>query len=222
MRYFVIGLLLAAVVVVSVAGFRGGLSRRPPIELFPDMDRQAKLRPQSVNEFFPDRLSSRPHPAQTVARGQPTAVAGRSVYAFENHPLNTGMAAGTPPGVTNYIEVNPLPVTAALLARGKERYTITCQPCHGAAGDGKGTVTKFGMTIIADLHDVATRKVVQMPDGQLFDTISNGKNLMQGYAATIAPVDRWAIVAYVRALQLSRLAGAEELPADQAAAVLRK
>jgi mono/diheme cytochrome c family protein len=108
-----------------------------------------------------------------------------------------------------------LPITATLLARGQERFNINCSPCHGAAGDGKGITTKFGMAIVADLHDTKPpRRVVQQADGEIFNTLSYGKNLMGGYAANIVVEDRWAIIAYVRALQRSHLASLEDVPAD--------
>lgn len=197
MRYFLAGFALLVVIVVSVAGFRGGLSRQPPLEIFPDMDRQAKIRPQSPNGFFGNGLASRVPVAGTVARGE----------AFGDTPFNTGRITGT----TNFVEVLPTPVTAALLARGQERFTIHCTPCHGGVGDGKGITTKLGMAVIGNLHDA---RIVQMPDGELFNTISNGKNLMQGYGPNIDLADRWAIIAYVRALQLSQLATLDEVPAE--------
>lgn len=218
MRYFLAAFVLVCLAVVSIAGFRGSMSRRPPLELFSDMDRQPKLRPQSANEFFADRFSSRPHPAYTVARAEPILVGADRVYPFEDHPVNTGMVAGTPPGATNFVELNPLPLTAELLARGQRLFTIHCQPCHGAAGDGRGVTAKYGMTVIGNLHDP---RIVRQPDGEIFNTITHGRNLMQGYAASIEPRDRWAVIAYVRALQLSHLASADEVPADQQAA-LRK
>lgn len=201
MRYFVTGFLLLCVLVVGVAGFRGSLSRKPPIEIFPDMDRQPKLRPQTRGSFFPDGLSSQLPVSGTIARGA----------AYEDVPFNTGRE----PGRTNYVEVLPVPVTASLLRRGQERYGIYCAPCHGLAGDGKGITTTLGMTTIADLHDVKMRRLVQAPDGYLFDVISHGKGLMQGYAAQIPIADRWAIVAYVRALQRSRLAVVDDVPEAQ-------
>jgi mono/diheme cytochrome c family protein len=197
MRYFLAGLALLVLVVVSVAGFRGGLSRKPPIEIFPDMDRQAKLRPQTAEGFFADGLSSRKPVAGTIARGQP----------FRDIPLNTGRQ----PGTTNFVDVLPVSVSSELLARGRERYTIHCAPCHGGQGDGKGVTSKLGMAVVGNLHDP---RIVQQPDGEIFATITGGKNLMQGYASNLAIADRWAIVAYVRALQLSRLASLEEVPAE--------
>ena len=212
MRYFLAIFALLALVVVTVAGFRGGLSRRPPLEVFPDMDRQPKLRPQAPNDFFREGLSSRLHPEGAVVRSRPIQVADALVYPFEDHPLNTGKVTGT----TNFVELNPLPITAEFMARGRARFQISCLPCHGALGDGKGITTKFGMTVIGNFHDP---RLVGMTDGEIFNTVSLGKNLMQGYAANIAVEDRWAIIAYVRALQLSQLATADDLPAAQRAAL---
>ena len=201
MRYFILGWLLLVAVIVSIAGFRGGMTRRTPIEVFPDMDRQPKLRPQAGNAFFPDGQSSQSNVLFTIARGS----------AWQDIPVNTGRLTGA----TNFVEVNPVPVTVALMARGEERYQINCAPCHGAQGDGKGITTKYGMTIIANLHDP---RIVRLADGELFHTISNGKNQMLGYAASIDIQDRWAIIAYLRALQLSHLGVIEDVPpAEQAA-----
>ncbi|MCP5523186.1 MAG: cytochrome c [Verrucomicrobiales bacterium] len=205
MRYFLAGVALFALIVVSVAGFRGGLSRKPPIEIFPDMDRQAKLRPQTGEGFFADGLSSRTPVPGTIARGQPHL----------EIPLNTGRE----PGTTNFVEVNPMPITAELLARGRERFTINCAPCHGGQGDGKGVTSKLGMAVVGNLQDP---RIVQQTDGEIFTTITGGKNLMQGYGPNLPIADRWAIVAYVRALQLSRLASLDEVPAELRASLNQK
>ena len=208
MKYVLLVFLLAGVCIGLIAGRRGDMSRRPPIELFPDMDRQPKLRPQAGNEFFGDKLSSQLPVAGTVARGS----------AWQDSPTNTGRLPG--PG-TNWVQTIPIQVSAQLMARGRERFDIHCAPCHGPAGDGKGITTKFGMAIIADLHDVATRKVPQQADGEIFHTISYGKGLMQGYAANVSLDDRWAIVAYVRALQRSRLTLRSELKPDELETALK-
>jgi mono/diheme cytochrome c family protein len=198
--------------VMAIAGKRGSISRNPPIEIFSDMDRQPKLRPQTFAGFFPDHMSSRLPVAGTIARSKPYQVSGgREVYPFEDSPVNTGKI----PGTTNFVETIPLPVTARLMERGQQRFTIYCSPCHGAQGDGKGITSKLGMTVIADLHDGATRKVVQQPDGQIFNTITYGKTLMGAYGGIIPVEDRWAIIAYVRALQRSRLASIQDVPADE-------
>jgi len=202
MRYIFAGFLLCAVAIVSIAGFRGSMSRRPPIELFPDMVRQQKVRPQTESEFFGNGFESREPVPGTVARNSP----------YEDIPLNTGRVTGT----TNFVDLNPLPITAQVMARGRERFQITCLPCHGAQGDGKGVTTKYGMTVIATLHDP---RIVCMTDGEIFNTITNGKNQMQGYGMNVAISDRWAIIAYVRALQLSHLGSTEDVPADHRAAL---
>ena len=203
-RYVFLIIGLSAVAVLLVAGKRGDISRRPPIELFPDMDRQPKLRPQTGVDLFPDGFSSRLPVAGTIARGVP----------YQDTPLNTGFV----PGTTNYVATIPIPVTQQLMARGQERFPINCSPCHGAQGDGKGIATKFGLTVSADLHDALTRKIIQQPDGQIFNTITHGKKPMMGsYAASLTIEDRWAVVAYVRALQRSRLASIDDVPADKRA-----
>ena len=206
MRYFLLVFGVIVITVMVVAGKRGDISRRPPIELFPDMDRQPKLRPQTDNSFFKDGLSSQPHISGTIARGT----------AYQDSPENTGKM----PGTTNWVATIPVPVTDLLLKRGRERYNISCSPCHGEQGDGKGITTKFGMAVIADLHDATTRKLPQQTDGEIFNTIGYGKGLMQGYAANLSIADRWAIVAYVRALQRSHLGTIEDVPAGERASVL--
>jgi mono/diheme cytochrome c family protein len=195
MRYFILALVLLMFVVVSIAGCRGSLSRRPPIELFADMDRQPKLRPQAASQFFANGLSSRLPVPGTIARGTP----------YQDLPIHTGRE----PGTTNFIDFLPVPVTAGLLARGQERYTIHCLMCHGASGDGKGLLTKYQMVGMANFHD---QRLVLMSDGEIFNTITYGKNLMGAYGASVSPQDRWAIIAYVRALQRAHLATIADVP----------
>src|SRR4051794_7440469 len=136
MRYFLVGFLLLSVLVVSVAGFRGTKSRRPPIEVFPDMDRQAKLRPQTLDSFFADGKSSRLPVAGTISRSAPfrlsAAGSNQLAYPFEDVPVNTGRVTGT----TNFIETTPFEITPQFIARGRERFQINCAPCHGPLADG--------------------------------------------------------------------------------------
>jgi mono/diheme cytochrome c family protein len=105
--------------------------------------------------------------------------------------------------------VFPLPLTIALLERGQDRYKIFCSPCHGLQGDGQGMVTLRGMKHPPSYHQERLRNV---PNGYLYDVIANGFGAMNGYSAQLTPPDRWAIVAYVRALQVSRNAHVTELP----------
>jgi len=205
MRIFLLAFLVVVVVVVSLAGCRGSFSRRPPIELFPDMDRQPKLRPQSINAFFADGLSSRKPVAGTVPRTGPVRVGAVEIFPFQDVPYNTGRV----PGTTNFVELLPVPVTGELLARGRERYGIHCAVCHGAAGDGKGITAKYQLVGSANFHDA---RLVTMPDGEIFNTITHGKNLMGAYGSNVEVADRWAIIAYVRALQRSWLATLDDVP----------
>lgn len=194
MKYFVLGFLLLCALVVSIAGFRGTPSRKPPIEIFPDMDRQPKIRPQTPSAFFADGKASRMPVEGTVARGS----------HFADVPVNTGLVQGT----TNYVATNPLPVTRQLMERGQKRFQINCSPCHGLLGDGNGITKQFGMAVVANLHDP---RIVEMGDGEIFYVITHGRNLMGPYGPQIVPEDRWAIVAYVRALQLAQLGATEDL-----------
>ena len=212
MRYFLLICLLLVVAVISVAGFRGSTSRKPPIEVFPDMDRQQKLRPQEPNAFLPGGMSSQPHLAGTVPRSPARLVAGKAISSYSDSPLKDSPEfTGRVPGTTNLVETIPVPVTEKLMARGRERYAISCQPCHGEQGDGNGITKKLGMAVVATLHD---KRIVMMGDGELFHVITNGRNLMGGYGQNIVAEDRWAIVAYVRALQLSKLGRSTDVPAE--------
>lgn len=215
MRYFLMLFGVGVVLVVLIAGRRGDISRKPPIEVFPDMDRQLKLRPQTANGFFANGLSSQLPPPGTIARSEPMRVGEQEVYPFEDAPVNTGRPVGAG-NTTNFIALNPLPITAQLLARGQQRYTIYCTPCHGQTGEGNGITKKIGaMPVVTSLHD---KRVVELPDGDIFNTISNGKiPLMGAYGPQIPVEDRWAIVAYVRALQLSRLGSVDDLSSDSRA-----
>src|SRR6266404_768220 len=202
MRYFLLIFALCTVMVVAIAGKRGSISRRPPIELFPDMNRQPKLRPQVPNAFFADGRSSRPPIPGTIARED----------RYEDLPVNTGRVTGT----TNFVETIPVEVTAKLLARGQQRFNINCSPCHGAQGDGNGVVKKLGLATVASLHD---KRIVELPDGEIFNTITYGKNTMGPYGANVTIDDRWAVIAYVRALQLSRLGSIDDVPESMRASL---
>lgn len=205
MRYFLLLFAIVVLVVIGVAGRRGDLTRNRPIQIFPDMKRQLKLRPQTPNGFFPSALSSQLPQPGTVAQGKPMMVGGKEVYPFEDVPVNTGRV----PGKTNYVELSPFPMSGELLARGQQRFNIYCSPCHGQTAEGTGITKKIGaMAVVANLHD---KRIVELADGEIYSIISNGKGVMQGYAPQIGVEDRWAIVAYLRALQLSRLGSVEDL-----------
>lgn len=210
MRYFILIIGVLVLGVVLIAGRRGDLSRNRPIQIFPDMKRQAKLRPQTANTFFASGFSSQLPQPGTISQSGPKLIGGKEVYPFEDVPVNTGRI----PGTTNFVELSPVPVTAELLKRGQQRFTIYCAPCHGQTGMGDGIVKKFGMATVRGLHEPI---IVRQGDGEIFNTISHGKLTMQGYAAQIPVEDRWAVIAYVRALQLSRLGSVDDLSPESRA-----
>ena len=162
--------------------FLGGCSLKQ------DMAYQPKNRPLAPSDFFTDGRSERPLVENTVARN-----------ALENDQFVIGKESND----------FPLPLDQQLLDRGEERYKIFCSPCHGLQGDGNGMIVMRGMKRPSSFHIDRLR---QSPNGYYFDVITNGFGAMYGYSAQIPPKDRWAIIAYVRALQLSRNAKASELP----------
>jgi mono/diheme cytochrome c family protein len=209
MRYFLLIFIVICLAVAGIAGRRGTLTRNTPIQIFADMKRQLKLRPQSPNGFFANGVSSQLPVPGTVAQTKPITIAGREYFSYQDIPLFTGRIPGT---TTNFVENNPLPVTVELMKRGQERFTIYCSPCHGQQGDGSGITKKIGaMAVVANLHD---KRIVEMADGEIFNTISNGKNLMGAYGPNVPVQDRWAIIAYLRAVQLSRLGTIDDLPQE--------
>jgi mono/diheme cytochrome c family protein len=155
-----------------------------------DMANQPRQNPLSPAPFFQDDRSERPLVDNTVMRG-----------AVEEDALFT-------PKESNAF---PLPLTGELLARGQERYNIFCSPCHGLQGDGNGMVSLRGMKHPPTLHQDRLRNE---PNGYFFDVVTNGFGAMNNYSMQLNPRDRWAIVAYVRALQLSRNAHVAELPSN--------
>jgi Cytochrome C oxidase, cbb3-type, subunit III len=155
-----------------------------------DMARQPKDNPLWPSDFFPDGRSARPIVENTVARG-----------SVENDALFV-------PKDSNEF---PVPVNLQLLQRGQDRFNIYCSPCHGLQGDGDGLVAVRGMKHPPTYHQDRLR---QVPNGYIYDVITNGFGVMLDYSAQIAPGDRWAIVAYVRALQFSRNAKVSELPPE--------
>ena len=211
--YIILILLTGAAVGVGIAGFQGRLSRKPPIEVFPDMDRQLKLRPAAAQRLFPERRQFAIAAARHDCAQRAVANRQRPGLSFEDAPVNTGRVTGT----TNFVETNPLPVTGQLLQRGRERFDIYCAPCHGALGDGNGITKKLGvMPAVANLQD---KRIVEMADGEIFNTITHGKSTMAAYGPLMPVADRWAVIAYLRALQLSRLGSVDDLPPDQQAAL---
>jgi len=157
---------------------------------------QPRYKPLAQSMFFGDDRSARPLVPGTVARG----------YLNADERFYTGKSGGEP------ITTLPVPLTKELLARGQERFNIFCSPCHDRTGSGEGMVVRRGYRPPPSYHIDRLR---QAPIGHFFDVISNGFGAMPDYAAQVTPADRWAIVAYIRALQLSRNAALADVPPEE-------
>ena len=165
-----------------------------------DMHDQPKYQPLERSSFFEDGRASRPLLAGTIAQGQ----------LREDAHLYTGKSGKDP--VTTF----PFPITEQVLRRGQQRFNIYCSPCHDRLGTGLGMVVRRGLRQPPSYHIDRLR---QAPVGYFFDVISNGFGAMPDYATEIQPVDRWAIVAYIRVLQRSQMATLADVPADKRAAL---
>ena len=205
MRYAYYSLAFLVVLLLSVMGFRGMRSPLPPIEVFPDMDHQAKYKPQAESRFFADGRADRPIPAGTVPRGR--TVAADPAFLRADDFRYAGKAADG-----SFARGFPVAVTADFVRRGQNRYLIYCYPCHGALGDGNGITKAYGMLATPTYHDDRLRT---MAEGEIFNTVTNGKNTMMPYAGKLSPDDRWAVIAYVRALQRAHHATIADVPVDQ-------
>ncbi len=195
------GVLSLALLGLTAAGCQGDPSPLPPVHLNPNMDQQARYDMQEPSALFADRRAMRPPVPGTVRRG---ADATERDLILDSRP---GLRSGR--DASGYLLESPLPLDAATLQRGRERYDIFCSPCHDQGGSGDGIVVRLGMVRPPSYHEA---RVLAMPLGQIYEVIAQGVRTMPSYAAQIPVADRWAIAAYVRALQLSRAAGREQVP----------
>jgi mono/diheme cytochrome c family protein len=204
MRYAYLLLLFVVVATVSVMGFRGSVTTRPPLEVFPDMDRQPKYKPQAESKFFADGRADRPAPSGVVPFGRTADHAEEKFLAADDHLYRGANADGSfAKGFPSAIAVD-----AKLLERGQLKYSIYCAPCHGALGDGNGITKQYGMGATPTYHDDRLRG---LPEGEIFHVITAGKGNMLSYADKLEPADRWAVVAYVRALQRAQTGKAADV-----------
>ena len=224
-------LAVAVVATISFLGFQGKVSKDTPVYVFDDMDYQPKYKAQGENAFFADGRDARPAVAGTVASGtglEPLKVFSADYRRAES--LNPSFVsgkdakgeflAGFPAKSLKLVKGQPgdYAVDAAVLALGQAKYQVYCAVCHGEAADGNGIMKvraslegDVGILTIANLQTPVIRAY---PNGQLFDVITNGKNTMMGYGDKLTPEERWAVVAYLRALQLSQNCPPELVPAD--------
>lgn len=160
-----------------------------------DMQDEPKYKPLAVSAFFADGRSARPVPSGAIAIDE----------TDQDPALFTGVVDG------DFVTTIPVAVTEELLNRGHERYDIYCSPCHGRIGDGRGMVALRGFKIPADLN---SERIRNAPPGYLYAVITNGYGAMGDYSSQVPLHDRWAIVAYIRALELSRQASLNDAPPD--------
>ena len=219
--FLIFGLL--AIALVAFLGFRGQHSAGTPIEVFPDMVRQPKVRPQAPLAFFADNRGTRPPVPGTVPLGyempsaevapspgtpaahSDTAQPQRIAFSGGTDYLNTGKMGG------NWGTGIPMQVTPEFMHRGAERFNINCAVCHGPTGAGDGIVKQYGLTTVVTLQD---ERIRNMSDGEIFQTITHGKNTMMSYGGSVTVPDRWAIIAYLRALQRSQNATMADVPPE--------
>ena len=198
-----------AVTIPIVFGLRGCRSEGRPLMVFFDMDFQPKYRAQGESAFFADGKSQRQPLPGTVAYG------GSDYYSDAGHPRqNADLLAEDNEFYRGkrgdqWVSDSPVPLSMESLRQGQTGYQTYCQVCHGGTGEGNGIMSQYGLAGIANLVD---QRVTDMPAGQIYHTIANGKGLMQGYGHQIPPADRWDIVHYVRALQRARSATIEDVP----------
>ncbi|MCA8976949.1 MAG: cytochrome c [Planctomycetes bacterium] len=187
-------LLLAAGVAAFGGCMRGGTSELPPVHIVLDMDFQPKVKAQSKSTFatYTDHRGMRLPVADTVARGS------LADPALANRDASNA-----------FVTTNPVAISADVLKRGRERFDIHCAICHGLSGQGGNGVTGNGLVgrrwpvVIPNFHFVEGKdnRVAQLPVGEIFEVITNGKGTMPAYGPRITPEDRWAIIHYIRVLQ---------------------
>jgi hypothetical protein len=186
--------ILLGTTLMAASCFQGQPTNNSPIHLILNMDDQEKVEPFEKNTFFADESGMRMPAPGTIARDDAITTIAEATY----HTMP-----------------NRLPLSASVMERGKQRYEIYCQPCHGAVGDGKGIVAQRGMTLgFVPPTNFHTDDMRKRADGHFYHVITNGIRNMQPYAYQIKENDRWAIVHYVRALQRSQNASANDVPAS--------
>ena len=223
-RGFLLVSLLFAIAIVAIFGFRGQRSTGSPLEVFPDMVRQMKVRAQAPLGFFADGRGPRLPVAGTVPIGyempKPQTVANPAAAgAIPEEHSRIAFSVGT-----DYYDTGkmggqwgtglPIKVTPELMERGRQRFNITCAMCHGPTAAGNGITKQYGLATVVSLQDDRIRK---MADGEIFNTITNGKNTMMAYGPNLTVADRWAIIAYLHALQRSQGATPADVPPDHRA-----
>jgi mono/diheme cytochrome c family protein len=191
-----------AVIFVALIFLQGcsNVQRTPPVQVWDDMKRQNKFKPQLENSVFTDdHRDSRVPPEGTVARGHLT----------EDTPYFTGMNGDL------YVGKNPVTVTADVLHNGQRKFNIYCSPCHDRVATGQGIVPQHAPTW--QPANLTEDRVVQFSDGEIFGVVSNGRRTMPAYKYQVSVEDRWAIISYLRVLQRAAHGTVNDVPAEQRA-----
>lgn len=212
LRQFFIIYFFLLVVLFTVLGFRGCKTEREPLILFPDMDNQNKYLEQGSNVFFPDNRNDRPH----VPGAVPHVTRMGETYEhllppdrfIEDVYFGTGKDENG-----NFGSGFPIEVTAEAMHEGQKLFNMYCKICHGASGDGNGVMKnpRYGFPTIANLLQ---SRLIEMPEGEIFNTITYGKNTMGPYGAKLRPEERWKVILYLRALQRAGTASIDDVPAE--------
>lgn len=203
-RWIVYGLIIAVVVswlpLAFIARARAVRSTQPRIHIFHDMGKQPRANPQAASAIFADGRAMRPEIPGTVARG----------HLNEDDRLHRGQLNG------EWVTEIPLPVTEPFVRRGQQQFAVFCAPCHGLNGAGSGPIHRRAVQIQEPRWvpptSLLSEQVRERPPGHVYNTITHGIRNMAAYGPQISVADRWAIVAYIEALQLSRNASLEDVP----------
>ncbi len=235
-QHTTLALLALASLALAIPGCRGDREDQPPRQFFPDLDDQQKWNPQTGSEMFADGRTMRPVVPNTVAWGRSVATGEeawgghwktmRSDFLKSDDVFYTGIDGKNADGTPRFVRTIPksMPIDAATLQRGQERFNIYCTACHGYTGDGQGMVAKAGYAPTVPSYFEATfsdPNNVRSLDGWIFHTIRNGKPdaanaailTMPAYGHALNERDAWAVVAYVKALQAARTGTMTDVPA---------
>ena len=213
MRQFYIIYFFLVALTVTVLGFRGCKSTKPPLEIFPDMDRQMRFSEQGKTGLFKDnRMDRHPVPGAVpfvTEEGDAFPHLSPDNRFRENDYLVSGKLEDG-----SFGDGIPVDVSYEAMQAGQELYSIYCTICHGESGNGKGVVAaeRYGYPTIASLLQT---RLIDLPDGDIYNTITNGKNTMGPYGSKIRTEDRWKVVMYVRALQRAASATVEDVPVEK-------
>lgn len=211
MRYFFILFSFICILLVAILGFRGEKFTNTPLYIFPDMDWQAKFKAQGENHFYVNESDDRPPVPGTVVRGYSSnsfqVFSSDLTYAPAKNPeLYTGKDEKG-----EYIKDFPIEINHELMELGQQKFNTFCYLCHGKSGDGNGITKQYGMVATPSYHDDRLRS---MAIGEIFETITNGKNQMGAYGAKLSPKERWAIILFVRALQRAEQGTVDDVPVE--------